>query len=109
MQHFFYLRRVENKAYEEIQEGKLQKIQENIKVYKENAQKLSNNISGLYKEIDDLRVDIDLLKNYNKYTGFDEKLTKSVMRKNLIDRSDDFERKVKLQKVLDVISFVNII
>jgi seryl-tRNA synthetase len=97
------MRRLENMNQENIFEAKRKSLEEKVKEHKTEMKKLYHQLGVCKKELEELQLDIEFLENYRKYTGFDEKFNKVIGRKSSpSDLGQDFEKIMRLKKIIDV-------
>jgi hypothetical protein len=101
-ERYLYMRRLENMNTESIQESKRKHLEDKIKEQKSELKKYYYQMGVLKKEMDDLSIEIEYLDNFFKYTGIDEQYNKAIARQSKFDKAEDFEKLMKLKKLIDV-------
>ena len=102
-ERYLYMRRLENMNTESIYESKRKNIEDKMKEHKSELKKYFYQMGVLKKEMDDLDIEIEYLDNFFKYTGIDEQYNKAIARQSKFDKAEDFEKLMKLKKLIDVI------
>ncbi len=97
---YLYLRRLENINYESILENKRIHLEELIRNNKKEIHKLYTELSKYKKEFEEIEIEMEYLKNYNNYSGYQNKL--NIASINSKNREEDIDSMLRIKKILDV-------
>ena len=95
----FYENKIKHIVFEENLENELNKIYIQLNNTKNNLIKQNETKENLTKKIDELKLDIEILNNFNSLTCLDKKINNLINSEN--DSNKILERKLQLEKFLN--------